>query len=258
MYRGFNLELDWTNGDYYKIGQDLYSDQKPIIQKSLKDFIFSDNSLDGTSVQETWFPKIEADVFLSHAHVNEATAIALAGWLYKELGLVTFIDSCVWGYSAELLRLIDNKYCFQPTNSTYNYHRRNFSTSHVHMMLSSALSMMIDKTECIFFLNTPDSVKPIEGIQKTESPWIYSEIVTTQLVREREPKRFEMLNESLSGFDGSDDLNKATKTFSIKHTLDLGHLTKIDLDSLNTWVNTVSKGHALDTLYSLNPRKKIK
>lgn len=256
MYRGFNLELNWTDADYHKIGQDLFSDQKPIVQKTLKDFIFSDNSIDGTSIQETWFPKIEADVFLSHAHVNEDTAIALAGWLYKELKLTTFIDSCVWGYSAELLRLIDNKYCFQPANSTYNYHRRNFSTSHVHMMLSSALSMMIDKTECIFFLNTPDSVKPIDGIQKTESPWIYSEIVTTQLVRARIPKRFENLNEEFSGFDGSDDISKATKTFSIKHTLDLGHLTKINLDSLNRWVKSFSNGHALDTLYSLNPHKK--
>lgn len=125
------------------------------------------------------------------------------------------------------------------------------------MMLSTALSLMIDKTECIFFLNTPSSVKPSEGIQKTKSPWIYSEIVTTQLVRETIPERLKILNESWLNADGQGDLIKGeTKTFSITHNIDLGHLTEIDFDSLIAWKKKYSNGNALDTLYELHPTLK--
>lgn len=53
------------------------------------------------------------------------------------------------------------------------------------MMLASALTMMIDKAECVIFLNTPNAVSTEEIIDKTESPWIYYETVMTNLVRHK-------------------------------------------------------------------------
>jgi hypothetical protein len=57
-------------------------------------------------------------------------------------------------------------------------------------MLSMALSKMIDRCEGIFFLNTPKSLRPTDVVKGksgvTESPWIYSELATTQFIRKRE------------------------------------------------------------------------
>lgn len=256
MYRGYNLELSLNQksiDNYYHSGKQLFEGDKVIVRQSLSDFIFSENSLDGSKIQATWFPQTNADIFISHSHNDETIAITLAGWLWETFQLKAFIDSCIWGYSDDLLILIDNTYCLQ-SSGNYNYNKRNFSTSHVHMMLSSALSMMLDKTECVFFINTPSSVKPYEGIQKTESPWIYCEIVMTQLLRVNEPERLKDLNESQwRNASGPTNLEKAQKTFSISHDIDLGHLKYINLENLLTWQKTHQRGYSLDTLYRLYP-----
>lgn len=49
---------------------------------------------------------------------------------------------------------------------TYDYNLRNYTTSHVHMMLATALTEMIDNTECIMFYNTPNSVLLADDLQK--------------------------------------------------------------------------------------------
>ncbi len=41
---------------------------------------------------------------LSHSHKDKKLAIEFAEWLKKEAGLTTFIDSCILGYSNELLK----------------------------------------------------------------------------------------------------------------------------------------------------------
>ena len=55
----------------------------------------------------------------------------------------------------------------------YDYNKRNYSTSHVHMMLSTALTMMMDEAECVIFLNTPNALSTKDIVHKTESPWIF-------------------------------------------------------------------------------------
>ncbi|MGL5262686.1 MAG: hypothetical protein ACRC9P_09930, partial [Bacteroides sp.] len=114
--------------------------------------------------------------------------MGLAGWLKNTFGLTVFIDSCVWGHSNDLLKEIDTNYCYQSESKVYNYQKRNYSTSHVHMMLSVALTQMIYNTECLFFLNTPNSITPKSIISQSESPWIYSEIATTRLIKLRKPR----------------------------------------------------------------------
>jgi len=47
----------------------------------------------------------------------------------------------------------------------YDYELRNYTTSHVHMMLSTALTEMIDNTECIMFYNTSLSVSLVDDLQ---------------------------------------------------------------------------------------------
>jgi hypothetical protein len=72
--------------------------------------------------------------------------LSIAGWLYDNFEIVSFIDTCVCGYSGELLKIIDKEYCYDDDTGFYDYNMRNLSTSHVYMMLSVALSKMIYNT----------------------------------------------------------------------------------------------------------------
>jgi len=199
-----------------------------------------------------WFPAIETDVFLSHSHKDADLAIGLSGWLNIEFGLTSFIDSCIWGYSEKLLRMIDDKYCYQPSTKTYNYERRNKSTSHVYMMLSTALTKMMHSCECIIFISTPRSISPknsIESEGETDSPWIYSEIAMTSLIQKRSPKEHRertMVKSSIA----MDSLNESLQ---VKYDVDLSHLTLLTAADLNAWYksNQKTSSQSLDALYNL-------
>lgn len=187
MYRGFNLKPFSINDKtaerkLLEIGENIFSEGKAKCETKLCEFMTANNSLDGNAIINSWFPQIEADVFISHSHKDEETAKILAGWLYDSFKINSFIDSCVWGYAEKLLKMIDNAYCLNGNKLTYDYDKRNCTTSHVHMMLSTALSMMIDNTECLFFLNSPQSITPTASIAKTDSPWLYFEIGVIRLI----------------------------------------------------------------------------
>jgi hypothetical protein len=260
MWRGFNLNLelnrDETFAEFHKIGLQQYVDDSQQVEFILNTFVNNENTLDGTAIQNFWFPLLEADIFISHSHKNKDEAIALAGWLSHNFKLKTFIDSCIWGYSNKLLLILDKLNCWMPQRGVYDYNLRNHSTSHVHMMLSTALTMMIDKCECLFFLNTPHSIKSYGETEKTESPWIYSEIATTKIIEKKDPGRVGELNETFSHFDGEDEIKKG---MTMTYDLDLTHLTALNLSNIKNWhAHKNTKEHPLDTLYRLHPPKKKK
>lgn len=175
---------------YYNIGMKIFNKNKNLIAENISKYMDVNGVLEISQIGKEWFPNIEADIFLSHSHKDEKLAIAFAGWLYYNFGLITFIDSCIWSYSDDLLKKIDEKYCKNKKRRIYYYDTRNISTTHVHMMLMNALMKMIDKSECVFFLNTDNSIIKIKeeidkNIEKTYSPWIYSEINATNLIRRK-------------------------------------------------------------------------
>ena len=258
MYAGFNVKVNLSEDEafwrFHEIGKSIYSKQVNEINTNLKSFVFHDKSFDGSKIQEEWFPQIEADVFISHSHKNEDLAISLSGWLFKRFGITSFIDSCLWGYSNNLLQELDNTFSWTDhTKQIYSYEKVNFSSSHIHMMLSTALSMMIDKTECLFFLNTPDSLESFEKIDKTKSPWIYSEIAISKLLRINVPERFKRKilneNETFSNAEGEPE------ELTIRYNLDLSHLTKLDFNQLfYQWgkIKYEDKYKALNALYDFS------
>ena len=257
MYRGFDLTLTFEDDSFYQKGRTLNAHNKLQVKRTLDSFVSPDGSLNGSKMQSDWFPQVDADIFISHSHKDEKLAITLAGWLSENFGLTSFIDSCIWGYSNDLLKMIDNRHCMNPGGETYSYHKRNNSTSHVHMMLSTALNMMIDKTECVFFLNTPSSITTSEVIAQTESPWIYSEIAMTQLVRKK-PLR-EYRPEIIKSFSEGGRIDESLR---IKYDLYLGHLTKINSSTLSQWLRdwdevSLHEKYPLDKLYSLTPTKRF-
>lgn len=246
MFTGYNLITSDEFHLYKEVGNAIYNKNKRTVEEELKNFLLTDGSLDGETMQNSWFPQIKADVFLSHSHNDKEKAIALAGWLKGTFGLNVFLDSSVWGSADALLKMIDDKYCKFPDNTSYNYEKRNFSTSHVHMMLSTALTMMIDQTECILFLNTPNSINASEVIDSTKSPWIYHEIAVSKFVRKQEPNRPKgIIKKGL--FENAQDL-------TINYKLDMDHLREITQTDLLYWQRLHSQNlenHPLDLLYGM-------
>jgi len=257
MYRGFNLDLNWHSkydDQFFDSGNKLFQDNEAIVKATLKNFALNDGTLDGSKMQSNWFPKVQADLFISHSHKDRKRAIALAGWLNDTFGIKAFIDSCIWGYADDLLKLIDNKHCYKKESNTYDYNLRNYSTSHVHMMLSTALTMMIDNSECLFFLNTPNSISTSDIVSKTESPWIYAEIAMSQMLRQNIPIR--RVVQETKYFSKGGVINEQLK---VQYDLDLTHLTDINVETLSSWQKNHTKSNAnvaLDKLYDLKPVNK--
>jgi len=252
MYRGFNLDLDMDFQDYKNYGNLLYSSNSRNIQNSLNKYISIDGSLRASRMMNDWFPSIKTDVFISHSHEDKDIAINLSGWLWKKFKLKSFVDSCVWGHADSLIKIIDKKYC-KIEGNTFEYTCRNFSTSHVHNMLCSALTMMIDKTECLFFLNTPNSITTKDTLESTYSPWLYYETTISQIIRKKKRSEHRVLNEQKMTKIGS-----YNKGFKIEYNLSLDHLIQIDKVNLDLWekvFKTKIKQYPLDTLYNLNPIK---
>lgn len=257
MYKGYNViynpEWSASNRNYVEIGESISKHFQNEIKKSLHEFIHK-STIDGSKMQEEWFPQsVKADIFISHSHKDLDNAMALAGMLKNKFNIDCFIDSCVWGNSNELLKEIDDAYNVTKVNpKVYSYEATTFSASHVHMMLSNALAMMIDNTEGFFFLNTPNSITGgFNSLEQTQSPWIYNEIIISKLVRKKKPSwLMESLlrkSESFSNFEG--DIKHELK---INYNLDLSHLIKVNFDN-GIWVNGNfnTKSRALSTLFEL-------
>lgn len=264
MYKGFQLVgIDFDN---YKGSEsrcpalrvcvewsEVIRSNKCKVEEAINGCFLEDGSIDGSKMQENWFPQIEADIFISHSHGDKKLAQELSKWLYVTFGLKAFIDSDVWGYAPNLEKKLLRIYRRYSDQEDYD-DLKNFASAHVHMMLSVALNQMIDNTECLFFLNTPSSISidaPIDGT--TPSPWIYSEIAMSRLIRKKSKGEHRGLL-----FESEQDLFADRP---IRYTLPMDHLTKLNSDDLLMWkkyCKAASHHHlkALDCLYQLNPLKK--
>jgi hypothetical protein len=256
LFKAFNLQLDKieedctnSDGEYLNIMRD----QRKLITDKINQFRRPDGYFDGTMMRSGWFPNIpgEIDVFISHSHNDEKAAIALASFLYDEFRLVSFIDSLVWNNSAKLLKLIDDEFCKNDDRETYDYTLRNQSTSHVYMMLTVALAEMIDRCECLFFLNTPESITPYDSVQEgTVSPWIFSELSMSKLVRNKLPHEHRPIDNWMKkAFESRDDSAYAM----ILHKLPTEHLIRLTGEDIRLWSRMFDgkQVHALDILYEV-------
>lgn len=248
--------LQANNQELYDIGANLFAAQKRQVRHSLRELVLTNGSLDGAALQAQWFPLVEADVFISHSHTDAETVVILAGLLRKFFGISCFTDTTVWGYGATLLRKLDGEHCTNGPDS-YSYEARNLSTSHVYLMLAGALSKMIDRTECVFFLNSPASVEPGLVMNATLSPWLYFEVLSTQLVRKRQPSdhlaRQQTIQKSFS--DTGEKL--ITEALTMTHQIELGHLTPLHLSAafFRRWLaQAAGYQFRLDALYRLCPQ----
>lgn len=172
--------------------------QKIPFKKKMRTLVIpSDGIIKGDTLKDTYFPSglfdgSNYDVFISHSHNNEEEAHLLAAWLKKYKKLSCFVDSFAWGSADQLLKEIDDKYCYRKHSKTYDYNKRNFTTSHVHAILSMALLDTILRSKYCIFIESTESVPLNSGLKKkTLSPWLYEEIKYMQLLQpKRETKMF--------------------------------------------------------------------
>lgn len=257
MYKKFNLKLDnndrlFTNNIslYSKEGESLINRRH---ESLIKDLILERENLDndefdGDLVREKWFPQLHFDIFISHSHQDKDMAIALAGWLKHTFNLESFIDSTVWDYCDKLQKQLDDKYC-KTDNDFYDYQKRNKTTSHVHIMLTSALTKMLDQTECIFFLNTNHSIPNQrivnnKQVSDTYSPWIYHELLMSSTLRVTPPTRFS--KEEGAVFENREDINIFYDVQSY-----LTKMIPLSSEDLKEWADQYKSGNPLNVLYDL-------
>lgn len=172
--------------------------KKQQFKKSIRSLIIpSDGIIKGDTLKNTYFPSLffdgtSYDIFISHSHKNEADAHLFAAWLEKFKGYKCFVDSFAWGSADQLLKEIDDKYCYREHKKTYDYNKRNFTTSHVHAILSMALLDTIQRSKYCIFIESIESVPLSSKLKKeTLSPWLYEEIKYMQLFQShRETKMF--------------------------------------------------------------------
>lgn len=249
MYRAYSLRIDKNLfKDYLEYGRSIKRENSSAAKSGLDDFFDGDGSLIAKKIMDDWFPRVKADVFISHSHKDEDLAIGFAGWLKDKLGISSFIDSCVWGHSPELVKKLDKKFCLRDSGY-YDYDKRNVTNAHVNMMLATSLTKMIDQCECIIFLNTPNSISCKGCIEKdgTESPWIYAEIEATRMLRENPPRRIQsMVKASMEGI-----FTVLDEAMSVKYDLDLKHLLLLEEEHIAKWGNCRKMGEdSLDFLYN--------
>ncbi|OYQ79403.1 hypothetical protein B9T19_06420 [Ignatzschineria sp. F8392] len=169
----------------------------------LKAYLLDDSNeiFSADRIQEKLFPTIkDNNIFLSHAHKDEDDVIKLAIYLEK-YGLNVFVDSLVWENARNLLKVIDEEYCWQESSKTYNYYQRNHTTANIYMILNTALHKMIDQSELFLFLGSERAVKVKDVLnspnkESVRSPWIYSELVFANQVQRKDKIRTSITQES--------------------------------------------------------------
>jgi hypothetical protein len=272
MFVGFNLDLSTKQGKngtnsidfskYKTIGETHLNEQKSRYQKALKNYV-TDGTTDGTKLQNDWFPEVNADIFISHSHKDLELAQGLAGWLNAKFNLRCFIDFNVWGYADELLEKINSEFSDKRLDKEggylYSHTKCNTAAKHVNTMLSIALEKMIDKTETTFVINTTNSIDKYEDVyeKSTYSPWIYTEIVCTELVRKKHLSEYrkqiiKFVQENIKSYNSQE--------YSAAYKVSLEHLKDIDINTLCDWErkHVDSWEYALDELYLITHPEKMK
>ena len=97
------------------------------------------------------------------------------------------------------------------------------------MMLSTALTQMMDSCECVILLNTPNSIKPEDTLNVVVSPWIYSELASTLLLRTRTPQEHRGVQAVLE----QREYNQ--RPIVIEYNIDTKHLIPLDANKICQW-----------------------
>lgn len=227
MMKGYSLDINEVKKLGKHSGRYNFKKQNEELIEEVKIMFEQDKVLDGDKLEELFFPTENYDYFISYSHTDEEIVENLANYLIDK-GYKVFLDSKIWGSADALLKLIDDEYCKNENEVSYDYTKRNFSTSHVHSILHSAIGEAINKSENIIFVNGENSLdknsKELEA--KILSPWIYQELKYFNLFYYNQ----RLISESF-GIEKVNDSNK--KPLKISRKGDMSNLIPIGIIFLN-------------------------
>ena len=227
--------------------------QKTSIDKAVESL----GTLDAEEIRKTWFKDNQIDVFLSHSSRDGELAKIFSAYLRSVFGLNVFIDSEAWHHMDIMLEKLDQKYCVSEKNEdgtvkTYLYKSRNVTTSHVHMILSHALTKMIDNAECFIYLNTSNSTTHQDDTSIwTLSPWLFHELAMVEIIEEKRP--FETLLEGCT-CDSEDNRSYGP---TINYSVNTNRLKSLSLDQVKLWqerfsgLSSSGRSSSLRLLYNI-------
>jgi hypothetical protein len=271
MYSGYKLKLKEAPSTYSSmkkiytsIGKEMAKANGERFSELLEEYLLNDNSLDASKLQRNIFPDVDADVFLSHSSKDIDEVYAFAGYLNKRFGLSCFIDSTVWGNVYDLLKTIDGEYCRVPGKiDTFYYEDCIKTASHVYMMLATALMTLIDNTECLMLLDSPESLQYDFGhntyyddqeiVESTTSAWIFAEIAFSRCVwkpkESHERRQKEGMRKALESTNFSGGI-------TMRHRIDTLHLNPLTKQDIILWRKSRKEEiDPLDTLYDISRPK---
>ena len=223
--------LGWS---YKKFGEFLSGNNNTNLKNELRYYLNSTINISSNDLTNIFFPKDKRfDIFLSHSHKDLDKALNLSGFLKEKFDLNVFIDSGFWGNINELLKEIDNEFSRANWDSTvYDYHKRNVSTAHCHIMLATAIKEMIDQIECFIFLDTDEVINIENQKGETNSCWIYYELEISKSIQKRVPARFAKSKNLSNEYEFSLESLIGTEGVEIKYSTNTEHLIKKDFSIL--------------------------
>lgn len=239
MFKGFNLTIDniskfHNNGSY----TEQLKSEKRKIKTAIDDIMLENGCIDAQKILNEWFPMGDYHVFISHSHKDIDKAQSLANWLYENFKIRSFIDSHIWGYANDLLYNINYQYA-RKNSDTFKYVPAISHAANVHLMLSTALNEAIDRAECLFFLNTNNSVQNIklddgDNDLRTASAWIMHELKSSAIMRTKysDNRPTELIKSA-----GTENFNLEERAQVFLHQVSTKHLTELSEDELLTWLN---------------------
>ncbi len=260
MYRAFNVKLDDSDLQNFATNYN-YNDLSDESREKLKKLVNSSQKISADEIKNILLPQKHYDIFISHSHKDLNLAKRLADYLQNNCKVSCFIDSLYWGNIDGLQEELNKMHLREDasTGKKYFNHQSTMEVAkHANMILASALTMMIDSCECVFFLNTDNSViSGIEVINKNEtySPWIYHEVFTTSIIHRRKPgldtqkaihEHFQFRNDAINQLP------------QFIYNLDLTGMANLDDNDILDWASKVNSAcmHPLDVLYNLKPERK--
>lgn len=241
LKKGYKINVE----EIEKLETKYFDNNNNLSQEILKDFLLeefkiNENEINGDKIVEKGFPNKEKyEIFISHSHNDKKYAQKLANFL-KINGYRVFLDSEIWGSADSILKEIDNEYSRSNNDERYyDYTKRNFSTTHVHLLLISALAQIISKTPIFIFVESDNtisfSVKEFEKKIYTDSPWIYTELLFFKLFFQ--DVSYQIVNES---YDESEKLN-------IRREINLNFLKNLTAENIE---QTIKNYFSKKELYS--------
>lgn len=240
MFVPFVMIVDEIKTLIYKKGAPKLIDENAakyeVYSRMQEMLLGEDGVIDGSILQSLWFPTEDYhyDVFISHSHHDYTYAVQLASWLENYCDLKCFVDGFVWKSADKLLNEIDKIYTWHEERGVYDYKERNFSTSHVHAMLSMAIFDIIDRSECCVFIESEKSIELKNIKSKTLSPWLYEELTFMKKGRITVPARLQHTHYEVRNYSTSaavEVLNEA-RELKVSYDVDLDQFKDMTCDDV--------------------------